>query len=62
MSKDKMKSPGKAGKASMMGGLKKSEPSSSDKSTQLKMGPSVDSNAVRSGTAETPATLGPRTA
>lgn len=48
--------------ASLKGGLKNHQPSSSDKSTQLKMSPSVNNEAVRSGTAKTPATLGPRTA
>lgn len=52
----------KAGKGGLLAGLKNCSPSSSDKSTQLKMTPSVDSGAVRSGTAETPKTLGPRTA
>ena len=52
----------KAGKASMMGGLKRTNPSSSDASTQLKMSPSVDKDATRASTAETPKTLGPRTA
>lgn len=43
-------------------GMTKKEPSSSDKSTDLKMSPSVNEGATRSGTAETPQTLGPRTA
>ena len=45
----------------MREGLKNHSPSSSDKSTVLK-GPSVDSGAMRDGTAPTSATLGPRTA
>lgn len=57
MAKGKMK----AG-ASMKKGLSNHSPSSSDSSTKLKMSPTVDSDATRSGTAETPETLGPRTA
>jgi len=60
MAKDKSSKAGKSGQASMSAGMKTRTPSSSDKSTQLKMGPSVDSNAVRTGTAETSATIGPR--
>jgi hypothetical protein len=44
-------------------GLKNNSPSSSDASTKLKMSPTVDSGATRGGSiADTPATLGPRTA
>lgn len=55
------KAHGTAG-ASMKKGLHAKEPSSSDASTRLKMSPSVNSGATRDGTAETPATIGPRTA
>lgn len=57
------------GAGSMLKGLRNKNPSSSDKSTQLKMHPSVDnidgpgSSATRGSTAaSTPETLGPRTA
>lgn len=43
-------------------GLTNKSPSSSDKSTQLPKGPSVNQDATRTSTASTPATLGPRTA
>ncbi len=57
-----MRKSGKGSKGGLMyEGLKNHSPSSSDKSTVLK-GPSVDSGAMRDGTAPTPATLGPRTA
>ena len=52
----------KHGGGRMLKGLKTHSPSSSDKSTELKMSPSVNSGAERSGTAPTPQTLGPRTA
>lgn len=53
---------GGRGGGTMTKGLKYKCPSSSDKSTNLKMSPSVNADATRSGTAETPPTLGPRTA
>lgn len=59
MAKHKMEM---AAGAHMMKGLKKKEPSSSDKSTKLKMTPSVNGEGRGIGTAPTPATLGPRTA
>lgn len=43
-------------------GLQYNCPSSSDKSTDLKLTPTVDSGAARKSTAPTPKTLGPRTA
>ncbi len=43
-------------------GLKNQSPSASDASTKLPKGPSVNSDATRSGVAATPKTLGPRTA
>lgn len=42
-------------------GLKTNSPKSCDSSTQLK-GMSVNEGAVRTGTAKTPPTIGPRTA
>ena len=47
----------------MLSGLTNKSASSSDKSTNLKMSPTVDSGASRgAATAATPETLGPRTA
>lgn len=43
-------------------GLTDKNPSSSDKSTQLPKGPSVNQDATRSATAPTQPTLGPRCA
>ena len=43
-------------------GLTNREPSATDKSTELPKGPSVDADATRTSTAETPPTLGPRCA
>lgn len=48
--------------ASVTKGLKNCSPSSSDKSTNLKMTPSVSGMERSIGTAPTPKTLGPRTA
>ncbi len=46
----------------LLKGLSNSSPSSSDKSTQLPKGPSVNQDATRSATAPNQPTLGPRCA
>lgn len=45
----------------LLKGLSRKNPSASDKSTSLP-GKNIDSDAVRSGVAPTPKTLGPRSA
>ena len=57
----KMKSE-KSGGGNLHKGMSRNSPSASDKSTQMKMSPSVDSDATRSGVAKQPRTLGPREA
>ena len=47
---------------SILKGLTDHSPSATDKSTTLPKGPSVNSDATRSGTAPTQPTLGPRCA
>lgn len=49
------------GSSKMQAGMTNKSPKSCDASTTLKGG-SVDEGAVRTGTAKTPPTLGPRTA
>lgn len=49
-------------KMGMHEGMKNHSPSSSDKSTMLPKGPSVNEGATRDGVAKTPKTLGPRNA
>ena len=51
----------KSGSKSMLKGLTRQNPSGTP-SGGYKSGPSVGKDATRSGTAKTPATLGPRTA
>lgn len=45
----------------LLKGLKRSNPSASDKSTRLP-GSNINSDSTRGSTAKTPPTLGPRTA
>ena len=47
---------------SLLKGLTNDSPSASDASTKLPKGPSVNEDAVRTGTAPTQPTLGPRCA